>query len=88
MGLVSLVVGHPDRRLAYVPCLISWLGRETGYEPTDWSAGVLWIMSEALFLESSGICSNLSASRKRLLDVDHMRYVWSWIICGLSVGSV
>jgi hypothetical protein len=49
---------------------------------------MLWIMSGALFLESNGICSNLSVSHKRLLDVDHMRYVWSWTIRGLSVGSV
>jgi hypothetical protein len=36
-------------------CFISWLGREAGYELTDWSAGVLWIVSGALFLRSSGI---------------------------------
>jgi hypothetical protein len=34
-------------------CLIGWLGRETGYGPMDRSAGVMWIVSGALFLESS-----------------------------------
>jgi hypothetical protein len=27
-------------------------------------------------------------SRKRLLDVDHVRYIWSQTIRGLSMGSV
>jgi hypothetical protein len=74
--------------LAYTPCLIGCLGREIGYGPVDQSDGVLWIVSGAFFLGSSGIYPNLSASRKRLLDVDHVRYVWSWTIRGQSVGSV
>jgi hypothetical protein len=32
----------------------------------DRSAGVLWIVSEVLFLRSSGIHSNLSTTRERL----------------------
>jgi hypothetical protein len=36
----------------------------------DQSADVLWIVSEALFLGSSGIRLNLSASHERLLYVD------------------
>jgi hypothetical protein len=32
----------------------------------DRSAGVLWIVSGALFLRSSGICPNLSAPHERL----------------------
>jgi hypothetical protein len=31
---------------------IGWLERETGYEPADRSADVLWIVSGALFLGS------------------------------------
>jgi hypothetical protein len=49
---------------------------------------MLGIMSGALFLRSSGIHLNLSVTRKRLLCVDHVRYVWSRIIRGLSVGCV
>jgi hypothetical protein len=45
-------------------------------------------VSGALFLESSGIRLNLLVPHKRLLYVDHMRYVWSWTIRGLSVESV
>jgi hypothetical protein len=54
------------------------------------SAGVLWIVSGALFLRSSGIHPNLSTSttRERLLCIDRMRYVWSRTIRGLSMGCV
>jgi hypothetical protein len=52
------------------------------------SAGVLWIVSGALFLGSSEIRPNLSASHKRLVYVDHVRYVWSWTIRGPSVERV
>jgi hypothetical protein len=45
---------------------IGWLGRETGYRHTNWSAGMLWIVSGALFLRSSGIHPNLSTTRERL----------------------
>jgi hypothetical protein len=58
---------------------IGWLGRETGYGPVDRSAGVLCIMSGALF---SGVVALLNS-----VD-DHVRYVWSWTIRGLSVESV
>jgi hypothetical protein len=58
--------------------------RETGYGPTDRSADMLWIVSGALFVGSSGIHPNLSVAHERLLYVDHMRYAWSMAICGLS----
>jgi hypothetical protein len=54
----------------------------------DRSAGVLWIVLGALFLRSSRICPNLSASHEGLLYVDHVRYVWSWTIHRLSMESV
>jgi hypothetical protein len=37
----------------FLHCFIRWLGRETGYGPADRSAGVLGIVSGALFLGSS-----------------------------------
>jgi hypothetical protein len=37
----------------FLHCFIGWLGRETGYGPMDRSAGVLGIVSGALFLGSS-----------------------------------
>jgi hypothetical protein len=51
----------------------------------DWSAGVLWIMLGALFLGSSG---KRVATRKGLLYMDHVRYVWLRTICGLGVENV
>jgi hypothetical protein len=41
------------RMFGFLHCFIGWLGRETGYRPTDRSTGVLWIVSGALFLRSS-----------------------------------
>jgi hypothetical protein len=40
------------------------------------------------FFRSSEIRLNLSMTHKRLLCIDRMRYVWSGIIRGLSVGGV
>jgi hypothetical protein len=54
----------------------------------DRSAGVRGIVSGALFLESNEIRPNLSVIHERLLYVDHVRYVWSGTIRGLSVGCV
>jgi hypothetical protein len=54
----------------------------------DRSAGVLWIVSRALFLGSGGIHSNLSVTHERLVYVDHVRYVWSMCIHRLSVENV
>jgi hypothetical protein len=67
---------------------MSWLGREIGYRPADRSVDVLWIVSGAIFLESSGIHPNMSASHERLLYVDYVRYVWSWTISVPSVENV
>jgi hypothetical protein len=33
----------------YPHCLNGYLGRETGYRPTDQSAGVLWVLLGAIF---------------------------------------
>jgi hypothetical protein len=60
----------------FLHCFIGWLGRETGYEPTDRLASVLWIMSGALFLRSNDsvqLC-------RRLAKGCHIR--------GLPAGSV
>jgi hypothetical protein len=40
---------------------------------------------ESLLLESSRIHLNLLVTHERLLYVDHVRYVWSMVIRGLSV---
>jgi hypothetical protein len=52
MGPVSLVVYH-RQMFGFLHCFIGWLGRETGYGPADRSAGVMWIVSGAVFLGSS-----------------------------------
>jgi hypothetical protein len=49
---------------------------------------VLWIVTGALFLRSSGIQSNLSMTHERMLCIDHVRYVWSRTLRGLSLGCV
>jgi hypothetical protein len=54
----------------------------------DQSVGVLWTVSGALFLGGSGIRPNLSVAQERLLYMDHVRYVWSMAIYGLSMKSV
>jgi hypothetical protein len=54
----------------------------------DRSAGVLGIVSGAIFLWSSEIRPNLSVTHEMLLCIDHVRYVWSGTIHGLSVGCV
>jgi hypothetical protein len=74
--------------LAYAHCFIDWLKRETRYGPVGWLAGVLWIMLGALFLRSNEIRPNPSMFHKRLLYVDHVRYIWYWIIRRLGVESV
>jgi hypothetical protein len=69
-------------------CFIGWLRRETGYGPIDQSASVLWIVSGALFLGSSDPAQLCWWLREMLLHMEHVRYVWSWTIRGLSMGSV
>jgi hypothetical protein len=51
-------------------------GRETRYRTADRSVVVLWIMSGALFLGSSGSVHRCWWLHERLLYVDHMRYIW------------
>jgi hypothetical protein len=52
-------------------------------QPTCWGCS-----QESLFLRNSGIHPNLSVTHERLLDVDHVRYIWSRVIHGPSVESV
>jgi hypothetical protein len=54
MGLVRLVAGHQQKVGFASTASIVGPGRETVYGPTDRSAIVLWIGSEALCLGSSG----------------------------------
>jgi hypothetical protein len=54
MGPVSPVVSRQEK-IGFAPhCFNGGLGRETGYGHADRPAGVLWIMSGARFLRSSG----------------------------------
>jgi hypothetical protein len=69
----------------YPHCFIGWLMRETGYGPIDRSADMLWIVLGAIFLGSSDPAQLCWWLHERLLYVDHVRYVWSWTIHGLSV---
>jgi hypothetical protein len=87
MSLVSIVAHH--RQKLGLSLLLHWLAwRETRYGTTNRSTDVLGIVSGALFLGSSGIHLNLLTTRERLLCIDHMRYVWSGTIRGLSMGCV
>jgi hypothetical protein len=61
----------------FLHCFIGWLGRETGYRPTDRPAGVLRIVSGALFLGSSDsvqLC-------RRLVKGCHIRGLSAWSLC-------
>jgi hypothetical protein len=64
------------------------LGRETGYGSMNRSANMLWIVLGTLFLRSSGPAQLCRWLCERLLCVDHVRYVLSGTIRGLSVGCV
>jgi hypothetical protein len=72
----------------YPHYFIGWHKREIGYGPVDRSVDVLWIVLVVLFLRSSGPTQLCWWLCERLPHVDHMRYVWSWILCGPSVKSV
>jgi hypothetical protein len=52
MGPIILVAWC-QHMFDFLHCFIGWLRRETGYGPTDRSAGMLWIVSGALFLRGS-----------------------------------
>jgi hypothetical protein len=87
MSPVSLIVGH-RQKLGLCP-LLHWLVRERSWVWTRGSVSRRAVdCVGSPFFGSSGICPNLSPSREGLLHVDHVRYVWSWTIHGLSVRSV
>jgi hypothetical protein len=69
-------------------CFNGWIGRETGYGPTDRLAVVLWIGSGALFLRSSDPAQFYWRLHERLLYVDYARYAWSRVIREPSMESV
>jgi hypothetical protein len=66
----------PTYALLCSHCFIGWLGRETGYGPVDRSAGVLWIVSGALFSGTVALLNSVGDCVKGC----HIR--------GLPVGSV
>jgi hypothetical protein len=49
----SSLVAYRRQMFGFLHYFVGWLEREAGYGPVDRSAGVLWIMSGALFLYSS-----------------------------------
>jgi hypothetical protein len=92
MGPVSLVTCC-RQMFGFLHCFIGWLGRETGYGSVDRSAGVLWIVSEALFLGSSDSVQHCRC----LLEGCYALTVWdtyglgpymdwAWKACGILVG--
>jgi hypothetical protein len=87
MGPVSLIVGC-QQELDFSPLLFGCCGREAGYGLTDRTTVILWIVSGALLLRCSGSVQICWQLYERLLYMDHVRYVWSWTIRGLSVESV
>jgi hypothetical protein len=85
---VSLVACH--RQKLGLSLLLPWLAWERNWIRTRRLASrcaVNYIRSH-FFLRSSGICLNLSVTHKRLLCVDHVRYIWSMAIRRLSVECV
>jgi hypothetical protein len=87
MGPVSLVVGC-QQELNFSPLLFGCCGREAGYGLADRLVIVLWIVSGALLLGCSGSVQICWRPYERLLYVNHVIYVWSWTIRGLSVENV
>jgi hypothetical protein len=74
MGPVSLVAGYQQKLL--------W---ERSWVQTTVK---LWIVSWALLLVGSGSVQICWRLHERLLCIDHVRYVWSMVIRGLSMRSV
>jgi hypothetical protein len=83
IGMVNLVA-YCWWMFDFLHCFIGWLRRVTGYGPADRSAGVLRIVSGALFLESSDsvqLC-------RRLVEGWHIRgppagsVRWAYVDCG------
>jgi hypothetical protein len=91
MGPSSLVTDC-QRMFGFLHCIIGWLGRETGYVPSDWLADVLWIMSGTLFLGSSDSLQHCwwlvkSCYMWTTWDMyDPRPYAdWAWKVCGMLV---
>jgi hypothetical protein len=62
-------------------------GEKLGGDPQI-SQSVCWGCNrESLFLRSSVIGPNLSVTHKRLLYMDHVRYIWPRDICRPSIKS-
>jgi hypothetical protein len=92
MSPASLAAGC-RQMVSFLHCFVGWLGRETGHEPTDRSADVLWIVSGAPFLGSSD-----SVQRYRWLMKGCYIWTtwdtygpgpytdWAWEACGMLIG--
>jgi hypothetical protein len=82
MDPVSLVVYYQQR--VALPPLLQWLAWERNWERTHGSVSRRAMDS----VGSSGSVHRCWWWYEGLLYVDHVIYVWSWTIHGLSVGSV
>jgi hypothetical protein len=82
MRPVSLVA-YCQQIFIFLHYFISWLRRETRYGPMDRSAGMLWIVSGALFWEQ-WLCPTLSVTHERLLRTGITRRKRTPDICGLA----
>jgi hypothetical protein len=63
-------------------------GEKLGEDPQIGQLACWGCSQESLFIGSSEIRPNRSVTLERLLYMNYMRYIWSEVICGLSVESV
>jgi hypothetical protein len=82
----------PSSRLSidvWLSLLLHWLAWERNRVRTRGSVSqraVDYVGSP--FSWEQWLCPTMSTTHEGLVYVDHVRYVWSWTICGLSVESV
>jgi hypothetical protein len=70
MGPVNLVAYY-RQMFGFLHYFIGWLGRETGYGPTDQSVDVLWILSGALFSGAVTMSNSVNDSWEIATYGDH-----------------
>jgi hypothetical protein len=88
MSLVSLVVDH-QQKVGFAPT--AWVvgsGEKLDTDPRIGQTACYGMCREPFFLGSSGPTQLCWWLCKMLLCVDHVRYVWSETIHGLSVGCM
>jgi hypothetical protein len=63
-------------------------GKKLGEDPQIGQSACWGCSQESLFIGSSGIHANRSVTLERLLYANYVRYIWSEVICSLSVERV